>query len=472
MNKEDICFMSACDMKDVIMRQELTSQEITETIIERIEKINPIINAYCTPTFDLAREMAQKADQAVKNSEKLGLLHGIPTSIKDLFLTKGIRTTFGSMIYEHNIPEDDEVVVKRLKEAGIVLLGKTNTPEFGYAGVTHNFIFGKSRNPWNTDRIPGGSSGGGAAVVASGLGPLALGNDGGGSIRIPAACCGVFGHKPSLGRVPVFPRIELHAESYVHIGPLVRYVKDAALMLDAMKGPHDGDRYSLPDDKTSYLDNISNKPDKLKIGYSLDLGYAKIIDPDIEKSIINSSEKFEKLGWSVENVKLKIKKPNTAFYTFYTADYAFDLKSKLKDWRDKIDPELIKMVDAGFGYTSFDVMRAMSQRTKLYETFYEYFKNYDILITPTIAIPPFELGIMYPPKINGKNVSPTAWMPFTFPFNFTGHPASSIPCGWTNEGLPIGMQIVGNRFNDLLVLQVSQAFEEIAPWQEKRPKFN
>ncbi|MFX0145852.1 MAG: amidase [Candidatus Hodarchaeota archaeon] len=472
MNKEDICFMSACDMKDVIMRQELTSQEITETIIERIEKINPIINAYCTPTFDLAREMAQKADQAVKNSEKLGLLHGIPTSIKDLFLTKGIRTTFGSMIYEHNIPEDDEVVVKRLKEAGIVLLGKTNTPEFGYAGVTHNFIFGKSRNPWNTDRIPGGSSGGGAAVVASGLGPLALGNDGGGSIRIPAACCGVFGHKPSLGRVPVFPRIELHAKSYVHVGPLVRYVKDAALMLDAMKGPHDGDRYSLPDDKTSYLDNISNKPDKLKIGYSLDLGYAKIIDPDIEKSIINSSEKFEKLGWSVENVKLKIKKPNTAFYTFYTADYAYDLKSKLKDWRDKIDPELIKMVDAGFGYTSFDVMRAMSQRTKLYETFYEYFKNYDILITPTIAIPPFELGIMYPPKINGKNVSPTAWMPFTFPFNLTGHPAASIPCGWTNEGLPIGMQIVGNRFNDLLVLQVSQAFEEIAPWQEKRPKFN
>ncbi|MFX0038681.1 MAG: amidase [Promethearchaeota archaeon] len=472
MNKEDISFMSACDMKDAIMQQELTSQEITETIIERIEKINPIINAYCTPTFDLAREMAQKADQAVKNGEKLGLLHGIPTSIKDLFLTKGIRTTFGSMIYEHNIPEDDEVVVKRLKTAGIVILGKTNTPEFGYAGVTHNFVFGKSRNPWNTDRIPGGSSGGGAAAVASGLGPLALGNDGGGSVRIPAACCGIFGHKPSLGRVPVFPRIELHAESYVHVGPLVRYVKDAALMLDAMKGPHDGDRYSLPDDKTSYLDNISNKPDKLKIGYSLDLGYAKIIDPDIEKSIINSSEKFEKLGWSVENVKLKIKKPNTAFYTFYTADYAFDLKSKLKDWRDKIDPELIKMVDAGFGYTSFDVMRAMSQRTKLYETFYEYFKNYDILITPTIAIPPFELGIMYPPKINGKNVSPTAWMPFTFPFNFTGHPASSIPCGWTNEGLPIGMQIVGNRFNDLLVLQVSQAFEEIAPWQEKRPKFN
>jgi Asp-tRNA(Asn)/Glu-tRNA(Gln) amidotransferase A subunit family amidase len=472
MNKEDICFMSACDMKDAILSQELTSQEITETLIERIEKINPLINAYCTPTFEIARETAKKADQAVKKSEKLGMLHGIPTSIKDLFLTKGIRTTLGSLLYENNIPEDDEVVVKRLKEAGIVILGKTNTPEFGYAGVTHNLIFGKTRNPWNTERIPGGSSGGGAAAVASGLGPLALGNDGGGSVRIPAACCGVFGHKPSLGRVPVFPRIELHAESYVHIGPIVRYVKDAALMLDAIKGPHDGDRYSLPDDKTSYLENISNKPDKLKIGYSIDLGYAKIIDPDIEKNVINSAKKFEELGWSVENVKLKIKKPNSAFYTFYTADYAYDLKSKLKDWRDKIDPELIKMVDAGFGYTGFDIMRAMSQRTKLYETFYEFFKNYDILITPTIAIPPFELGIMFPPQINGKNVSPTAWMPFTFPFNFTGHPAASIPCGWTNDGLPIGMQIIGNRFKDLLILQVSKAFEEIAPWQEKRPKLN
>ncbi len=472
MNKEDICFMSACDMKDAVLSQEITSQEITEAIIERIEKINPKINAYCTPTFENARNMAKNADQAVKNHEKLGLLHGIPTSIKDLFLTKGIRTTFGSMIYEHNIPEDDEVVVKRLKKAGIVLLGKTNTPEFGYAGVTHNFVFGKSRNPWNTDRIPGGSTGGGAAAVASGLGPLALGNDGGGSVRIPASCCGVFGHKPSLGRVPLYPRTELHAESYVHVGPIVRYVRDAALMLDAIKGPHDGDRYSLPEENISYLENISNKPEKLKIGYSLNLGYAKIIDPDVEKRVINSAEKFEEFGWSVENVKLKVKKPNTAFYTFYTADYAFDLKSKLKEWREKIDPELIKMVDAGLGYSGSDIMRAMSQRTKLYETFYTYFKNYDILITPTTAIPPFELGIMYPPQINGKNVSPTAWMPFTFPFNFTGHPAASIPCGWTNEGLPIGMQIVGNRFNDLLVLQVSQAFEEIAPWQEKRPILN
>jgi Asp-tRNA(Asn)/Glu-tRNA(Gln) amidotransferase A subunit family amidase len=472
MNKEDICFMAAYKMAEKIKSQELTSLEITETIIERIEKINPILNAYCTTTFDLARDMAKSADDAIKRGEKLGILQGIPTSIKDLFLTKGIRTTFGSMMYENNIPEDDEVVVNRLKKAGIIILGKTNTPEFGFAGVTHNLLFGKTCNPWNTERIPGGSTGGGAAAVASGLGPLALGNDGGGSVRIPAGCCGVFGHKPSLGRVPVFPRIELHAESYVHIGPIVRYVKDAALMLDAIKGPHDGDRYSLPEENISYTDEISNKPDKLKIAYSLNLGYAKVIDPDVERTVIDSVEKFKELGWQVENIKMKMRKPEISFYTFYTADYAFDLKSKLKEWRDKMDPELVKMVDAGFGYSGQDLMKAMSQRTKIYEVFYGIFKNYDILITPTTAIPPFKLGIMFPPKINEKNVSPTAWMPFSFPFNLTGHPAASIPCGWSSEGLPIGMQIVGNRFKDLLVLQVAKAFEEISPWQDKRPELN
>ncbi|MFX1568403.1 MAG: amidase [Promethearchaeota archaeon] len=463
--------MSAYDMKDAIIRQELTSQEITDIIIERIEKINPIINAYCTPTFDLAREMAKKADKAVISGEKLGILHGIPTSIKDLFLTKDIRTTFGSLIYEHNVPQRDDVAVNRLKNAGIVLLGKTNTPEFGYAGVTHNSIFGKTRNPWKTDRIPGGSTGGGAAAVASGLGPLALGNDGGGSVRIPAGCCGVFGHKTSFGRVPVYPRIELHAESYVHVGPIVRYVRDAALMLDAIKGPHDGDRYSLPEENIKYSDFVSEKPNNLKIGYTIDLGYAKVIDPEVEKNIINSAEKFAQLGWTVEKASFKMRKPEVPFYILYTADYAFDLKPKFKEWEEKIDPELVKMVKAGLSYSGIDIMRAMSQRTKIYETFYKFFKSYDILITPTIAIPPFELGIMFPPKINGENVSPTAWMPFSFPFNITGHPAASVPCGWSSEGLPIGMQIVGNRFKDLLVLQVSQAFEEIAPWQDIRPKF-
>ena len=469
MNKEDICFMSACEMAEKIKTQELTSVEITEAIIERIEKINPIINAYCTPTFELAREMAKKADEAVKKGEKLGLLYGIPTSIKDIVETQGIRTTYGSKLYENFIPEEDAVVVKRLKEAGCVILGKTNTPEFAYAGVTHNLIFGESKNPWNLERTTGGSTGGGAAAVASGLGPLALGSDAGGSIRIPSCLCGIYGLKPSFGRVPTYPYVILHSRTINHYGPLVRYVKDAALMLDAMKGPDANDRLSLPERKISYTENIEKKPSKLRIGYSLDLGYAKVIDAEVEKKVLDSIDKFEQFGWVTEKVKIKIRKPEMAFYTLYMVDFAYDFKSKLEEWRENMDSELVRIVEGGMTYSGIDVMRAMDQREKIYNTINQIFKEYDVLITPTTAIPAFELGKMFPPVINGKNVSPTGWMPFTFPFNMTGQPAATIPCGWSSEGLPIGMQIIGRRFDELNVLQISKTFEEISPWQDKRP---
>jgi len=472
MNKKDICFMPAWEMGEKIKAQELSSLEITEMIIERIEKINPIINAYCTTTFNLARELAKKADEAVKKGEKLGLLHGIPTSIKDLMYTKGIRTTWGSKIYENFVPEDDEIAVKRLKDAGCVILGKTNTPEFGYAGVTHNRVFGETKNPWKLDRTSGGSSGGAGAAVVCGMSPLALGSDGGGSIRHPAALCGVYGLKSNLGRVPIYPSLGLHGTGYVSYGPLTNYVKDAALMLDAIKGPHDSDRFSLPQQNLNYIDFIDEKPDNLKIGYSLDLGYAKVIDTEVEKSVIDSVHKFENFGWSVEKLKMKMRKPEMSFYTLYTSDFYYDLKPKFKEWRDEIDPELVRMAEGSMGYSANEVMRALDQREKIYGIISQIFQTYDILITPTTAIPAFGLGMMFPPKINEKNVSPTGWQAFSFPFNLTGHPAASIPCGRSSEGLPIGMQIVGNRFEELKILQVSKAFEEIAPWQDIRPKFD
>lgn len=472
MNKEDICFMSACDMVDAIRSQELTSEEITETIIDRIEKINPIINAYCTPTFDLAREMAKKADDAAKKGAKLGRLNGVPTSIKDLAMTKGIRTTFGSKIYEHFIPDEDVIYVKRLREAGCVILGKTNTPEFGFKGATDNLIFGITRNPWHLEKTSGGSSGGAAASVASGMGPLAQGSDGGGSIRHPAGFCGVYGIKPSFGRVTIYPRQTLLAQTLSVAGPIVRYVKDAALMLDVMKGFHEGDRFSIPSDNIDYLELMNEKPEKLKIGYTLDLGFAKVIDSDVEKSILNSITKFDEFGWSIEKVKMKLRKPESPFYTFWTIMLAYDLKQKLKEWEDKMDPDLVKLVKVGAGYNGMSLPKAFAARNKVHETIFKIFKEFDILITPTTAVPAFDLGIMFPPKINNINVSPTGWQPFSFPFNLTGNPAASIPCGWSSDGLPIGMQIVGSMFNELKVLQVSKAFEEIAPWQDKKPNFD
>ena len=471
MNKEDICFMSACEMFDKIIGQELTSVEITETIIERIERINPIINAYCTPTFDLARDMANKADEKVKNGEKLGLLNGIPTSIKDLMLTKGIRTTFGSKIYEYLIPTEDDIAVKRLKDAGCVILGKTNTPEFGYAGVTHNKIFGVSRNPWNLERTPGGSSGGAGASVASGMGPLALGSDGGGSIRHPACFCGIYGLKPTFGRIPIYPREDISC-SHTHYGPMVRYVKDAALMLDVMKGSHDADKDSLPDQNISYFEGLKTQPKKLKIAFSLDLGYAKVIDDDVKNAVTDSAYKFEEFGWIVESVKSNLKPPRMAFNTIYTALFAHNLGPKLKKWRAEIDSDLIKLIEAGLTYKATDLLKAFNKRKKYYEDLYRFFLNYDLLITPTTAIPAFELGMMFPPKIKGTSVSPTGWQPFTFPFNLTGNPVATIPCDWSRDGLPIGMQIIGKRFDELTVLQASKAFEEIQPWQDKKPQFN
>jgi len=470
-NKEDICFMSACEMAEKIKTQELTSVEITEAIIERIEKINPIINAYCTTTFDLAREMAKKADDAVKKGEKLGLLNGIPTSIKDLGMVKGVRTTFGSKIHEDFIPEEDAIYVKRLRDAGCVILGKTNTPEFGFKGVTDNLIFGVTKNPWKLDRTTGGSSGGAGAAVASGLGPLAQGSDGGGSIRHPSCFCGLYGIKPSFGRVPIYPRLKLMAQTLSVVGPIVRYVKDAALMLDVMKGPFEGDRYTLPKDNVNYIESIENKPDKLKIGYTLDLGIIKAIDPEVKKKFLDAVQKFEKLDWSVEKSSIRLKNADSVFGVLWTTGFANMLSPLLKQWRDKIDPGLVEIVEEGLKHNALDIQMAGVQRERFYESVSKQFQKYDILITPTLACTAFGLGKRAPEEIDGIPISYRHWF-LTYPFNLTGHPAATIPCGWSSEDLPIGMQIVGRRFDELSVFQVSKAFEEIAPWQDKKPKLN
>lgn len=323
MKKEEICYMSAYDMGVKIKNQEISSEEITEIIIERIEKINPIINAYCTPTFELARDTARRADKAVKDSEKLGLLHGIPTSIKDETETKGIRTTYGSYLFENNVPRNDEAFVKRMRDAGIVLLGKTNTPAFGYKGETDNLIFGVTKNPWNLERTTGGSSGGAAGAVASGLGPIGIGSDGGGSIRIPSCFCGLYGLKSTFGRVPQSGmKLMGYLGTFVHKGPLVRHVKDAALVLDVIAGQDDSDRYSIPKPNYSYVEKLDEKPNKLKIGYSLDLGFAEALDPEVEKSVLDGIQKFEEFGWSIEKSRIKLRNPESTFETIWSSGFA------------------------------------------------------------------------------------------------------------------------------------------------------
>ncbi len=480
MKKEDICFMSAYEMAEKIKTQELTSLEITETIIERIEKTNPIINAYCTPTFDLARKMAEKADEAVEKGEKMGLLHGIPVSIKDETETKGIRTTFGSKMFENNIARKDEAVVRRLRDAGAVILGKTNTPAFGYKGETDNLIFGVTRNPWNLERTPGGSSGGAAAAVASGLGPIGIGSDGGGSIRIPSSFCGVFGFKPTFGRVPQNTMKTMgYLGTLSHKGTLVRYVKDAALVLDAIAGQDESDRYSVPKPNFSYLERLNDTPNNLKIGYSLDLGFAEALDPEVEASVMNGIQKFEEFGWSIKKSNNKLTNIESIFLSIWSSGLGYLIGPSLKKWQNDMEPDFVNIINRGLSYSAKELKIAELQREGVYSDICRVFNKFDILITPTLPCPAFEfdkstiideatleIGLI----INGKKMT-YCWSPFTIPFNMSGHPAASIPCGWTRDGLPIGMQIVGKRFDELTVLQVSKAFEDISPWQDKRPIF-
>lgn len=485
MNKEEIYFMPAWEMKQKIENQELTSEEITEIIIERIKKINPIINAYCTTTFELARDLAKKADIAVKKGGKLGLLHGIPTSIKDNVDVKGFRTTCGCKLFEEYISVKNDISVKRLKNAGVVILGKTNLPAFGYKGVTDNLIFGATKNPWHLERTCGGSTGGGAAAVASGLGPLTLGSDGGGSIRIPSGFCGLYGIKPTFGRIPhTSMKIEGNLGTFVNKGPLTRNVKDAALMLDVLVGADDIDRYSLPKPNYSFYEMLKEKPKHLKIGYALDLGNVEVIHSEVEKSVLNAVEKFEEFNWSVEKSNINLLSPkelpvrgkvnvenySTPWWTIWTTGLGYFLKPAIEKHRGILDPELVELAEVGYTFSPEDINTAEIQREIVYDNICKHFKEYDILITPTLACPAFELGVSSPAKIDGKSVAAGAWSPYTHPFNMSGHPAASIPCGWSSDGLPIGIQIVGKRHDDLTVLQVSQAFEEIAPWQDKKPK--
>ncbi|MFX0031786.1 MAG: amidase [Candidatus Hodarchaeota archaeon] len=472
MNKNDIFYISAVELSNIIRSQTITAEEIIERFISRIEKLDPILKSYCTLTFDLAREKAKEIDRKINKNEPLGVLEGIPTALKDDIEVKNIRTTFGSKIFENYFPKSDEIIVKRLRDAGVVILGKTNMPEQGFKGVTDNLIFGTTKNPWNLEKTPGGSSGGSAVAIASGMSTLAIGSDGGGSVRIPSSFCGVFGFKPTFGRIPQDTlRFFGNTGSLVHIGPIVRYVRDAAIVMDVISGEDDSDRYSLPKEKFSYSEKVENTPKKLKIGYSLDLGFVKVIDTEVKEKVLTGIQNFEDLGYRIEPSNISLKNAESAMWILWNVGYAYALKSYLKEFENKIDPELRRTIEIGLSFTVQDVITAELQRERIYEEICKTLNKFDVLITPTTACLPFELNKSSPERINDKEISPLEWIPFTYPFNMSGHPVASIPVGWSKSGLPIGMQIIGRRLDDLSVLQASLIYEEIAPWQNRVPTF-
>lgn len=420
-------------------------------------------------------KQASDIDARIKRGESIGPLSGVPYGIKDLICSAGIRTVSGSPAYAEFVPEEDDVVVERMRDCGAITLGKTNVPEFGYSGVGHNPVFPTTRNPWDLEKTPGGSSAGSAAAVASGMCPFALGSDGGGSIRIPSAHSGVYGMKASMGRVPLYPgcRDERYPgvsswESLEHIGPIARCVADAALMLSAIAGPDDRDRHSVPKADFDWMKCIEGDIKGLKVAYSPDWGYAAV-DPEVRAIIEAAVHVFESdLGCKVEVAHPGFDDPYQAFWGLVA------METDLKGMREmvahhgaRMTPHLVEFIT--HPWKAEDFTNANIKRKEVVNKMWRFMRRYDLLLTPTLACPPFAVHVQGPEKIEDRIVAPFQWLAFTFPINMTGQPAASIPAGFTKDGLPVGLQIIGRHLDDPTVLRASAAFEAARPWGDKWP---
>ncbi len=473
MMEQELAFESAGEVRRLIVFKEVSCVELTEMFLRRIEEMNPILNAYLTLCPDDAIGAAHRAQEAVQNGEQLGSLHGIPISIKDLELTRGITTTLGSAMFQDRIPDMDSVVVERVKAAGAIILGKTNTPEFGLSGTTENKLGDACRNPWDPNRTPGGSSGGAAAALAAGLCTLATGSDGGGSIRIPASFSGVFGIKPSQGRVPRYGGYGYPAANHFsQSGPMSRTLADTALLLQALAGPDSRDPVSMRETPPDFAAQLDQGVEGWRIAWSTNLGYAGV-DPEVARVTEKAARVFEEMGAMVEVPDLALEDPFEAFWdVFSTASYT-SYGHLLEEHREQFTYYGLRAFEHGAEVTGADLSRALLRVDQLRRQLETFFDDYDLLLTPTMAVPAFPVEER-PAVIGGKEVDPFwGYLPFTFPINMTGQTAGSVPCGFSeapaSAGMPIGLHLVGPRGSEARVLQASAAFERARPWADKRP---
>ena len=471
--EQELAFKSATELTKLIRSKEVSCVELTELFYSRIAEINPKLNAYLELCADNAMAEAHSAQGAVQRGEQLGPLHGIPISVKDLEMTSGVPTTLGSAIFRGRTPDLDSVVVERVKSSGAIILGKTNTPEFGLSGTTENKLGDACRNPWDTGRTPGGSSGGAAAALASGLCTLATGSDGGGSIRIPASFSGVFGIKPSQGRVPRYGGYGYPAANHFsQSGPMSRTVADSALLLQVLAGPDPRDPVSMREAPPDFSSGLDKGVSGWKIAWSPDLGYAGV-DPEVLRVTENAARVFEELGASVETPGLRIDDPFQAFWdVFATASYT-SYGHLLEEHRDDFTYYGLRAFEHGAEVTGADLSRALLRVDQLRRQMETFFDDYDLLLTPTMAVPAFPID-QRPSVIGGKEVDPFwGYLPFTFPINMTGQTAASVPCGFSEHpasaGMPVGLHLVGPRGSEAKVLQACAAFERARPWVDKLP---
>lgn len=473
---DDISRMSGTEQAQRIRNKQLSPVEVTRAVLDRIDALDPVLNAFCTLTADMAMDAAQKAEAAVMAGAPLGPLHGVPVSLKDLICTKGVRTMLGSEAYKDFVPDEDDIVVERLKDAGAILLGKTNTAELGYGAVGHNNISPTTRNPWNTDKTPGGSSAGSAAAVAAGMGSLTLGSDGGGSIRSPASFCGLFGMKPSFGRVPAYPGCRdprypglSSWESTEHIGPLTRTVQDSALMLKVVSGPDMRDCHSLPGPEFDWLETLQQDLRGKRIAYTPDFGGCRV-DADVRQLTAEAAQVFAtEFGCEVVEDAPDLSDMLDLHWMIILRD------SDLSGMRELHRKGLIYMPHLRAAmeqpYSAEALTDAARQRQEVVMRMWRFMSKYDLFLCPTVAYPAFNIDQYGPDTIEGAPVeSLLGGLPSLWPVNHTGQPAASVPCGMTSTGLPVGLQIIGRHLDDPLVMAASAAFETARPWAHLWPE--
>lgn len=475
---ESINYKSALELVELISTQQISPFELMEETIARIETVNPELNAFVSLRAQEALDEARVLTQRLLSKEELGPLAGIPFGVKDLEDVKNMVTSFGSIPYKRNMAREDSIQVARLRAAGAIVLGKTNTPEFGFTGFTKNRLYGVTRNPWNTERTPGGSSGGSAAAVAGGMVSMATGSDMGGSIRIPASYSGCFGLKTSAGRIPVtyapffhtpqhpFPFLQIYG--LLTLGPITRTVSDAALYLDCVAGFHPSDPDSLPSSAHSFLKALKNMPKGLRIAFSPTLGYARV-QKDVMRQVEDAVKCFEQLGHHVELWKGALPDVGEAWSVLSNSELYTQLHQDLEKNRQEMGRTLVMSLDHARSLSLADQIEAQKVRTELNKIMEDLFEQFHLLITPTMPTEAFGAKGPPPSEIDGHPIPLLGAVAFTYPLNMSGHPAASLPAGFTDNGLPAGLQIIGPPHRDDLVLQASYAYEQMRPWNDQWP---
>ena len=457
-------YMTALELKGLLAERSISPVELVEDTLSRQDALEPQINAFVNRTPEQALAAAREAERAIAAGEG-GAIAGLPVSVKDLVPVAGVPWTFGSRPFADNVVDFDAPSVERIRQAGGCIIGKSTTSEFGCKAVCDSPLSGITRNPWDLMKTSGGSSGGAGASVAAGLTPFALGTDGGGSVRIPSALCGLFGIKAQFGRVPIFPVSA--APTLAHVGSIARTVRDAALLLGVMAGHDRRDAFGVAEPTPDFLAACDAGVEGLRIAWSPTLGYAQP-EPEVAALCEAAAKRFEALGCTVELVEDAL---GADPVELWMAEFYGGIGTKLKDLMaerpDELDPAVVATLSAGLDRSMVEYFTQVFARYDFREQMRQLFERYDLLLSPTLPCAAFDVGHDTPPGLEARNI--VSWVYYTYPFNLTGQPAASIPAGFTASGLPVGLQMVAGINREVDILRAAAAFEEAAPWADRRP---